>query len=91
MTAAEPAKDRAWDVVDDVLAQYDPLIGDPAGRIVAALMADPALLVDLAIEAGGLVEDEAVEVFCDHVGGCRKAGCDLNRKVYRRTTQENAS
>ena len=51
MTAAESAKDRAWDVVDDVLAQYDPLIGDPAGRIVAALMADPDLLQDLADEA----------------------------------------
>jgi len=79
VTAAEPAKDRAWDVVDDVLAQYDQLIGDPAGRIVAALMADPALLVDLAIEAGGL-ERCVIDGF--HLEF-------LGHQTYRRTTQEN--
>ena len=94
MTAAE----RARDAIDEVLADYD-VFGDPAPPIVAALMADPALLADLAIEAGALVRLSDTFAWKPDPDwpGCAIVNTDgPNGRVgdnwqplYRRTTQEN--
>ena len=67
MTAAERAAEVIYAMLDDEHA------------VVACLMADPALLVDLAIEAGGL-ERCVIDGF--HLEF-------LGHQTYRRTTQEN--
>lgn len=71
MTAAERAA--------DIGARY--VYRPDAEFIVADLMADPDLLVDLAIEAGALEQ-------VNYVGGVVETVV-LEEALYRRTTQEN--
>ena len=87
MTAAERAAEVIYAMLDDEHA------------VVACLMADPALLADLAIEAGGLValSDTFAWKPDPDWPGCAIVNTDgPNGRVgdnwqplYRRTTQEN--
>lgn len=90
MSAAERAADAVWDGFGpDGFAAGD---GPTVAEVVAALMADPALLVDLAIEAGGLEPWGAwlTAARCNHDA---REWCPVKEHtettLFRRTTQEN--
>ena len=95
MSAAERAVDLILSGLDrwDVRVVFDPV------DIVERLMADPALLVDLAIEAGALVRLSDTFAWKPDPDwpGCAIVNTDgPNGRVgdnwqplYRRTTQEN--
>jgi hypothetical protein len=98
VTAAE----RAAEVIERAIADWGSTVNpsdwsevtDPAPSIAAALMADPALLVDLAIEAGWLEPGEPWAEYENPLwwpdGGAAKVVTDMSLdKFYRRTTQEN--
>ena len=89
MTAAERAAEVIYAMLDDEHA------------VVACLMADPALLADLAIEAGGLValsdtfawkpDPDFAGAAIVNIDGPNRRGGDGWQPLYRRTTEQEAT
>ena len=70
------AAERAVEVVDDVLMRYDDLFDSIPADVVEALMADPDLLVDLAIEAGGLEQADGAWLTAARCNHDAREWCD---------------